>query len=104
MDYYSVVVSSVMPNHDHINEAITKYLVLLWFTDEFEHNIEANYGKDVLNTIKAICAFAANSPIWSNDDDIAAFNDTIEALKLEYPYLTGLATIHIANIAAYFWK
>jgi len=86
------------------NQAINKYVHLLWWTEEIENNIKTEFGEDVYSTIKEIYLFAGHDLVWSSFDDLQAFSKILDKMKIKYPFLNNQAAIKIANMAAYFWK
>ncbi len=89
---------------DDINDAITRFIKVPWISEKAEKLIKLNYGDITLEEIDRICAYAANSHIWSYDNHTVSFKETVESLRIEYPYLTDEALLKVTKIAAHFWK
>jgi hypothetical protein len=91
-------------NTNDINLAVNKYVHLLWWTDEIEKSIKAEFGENVYSLIYEIYLFAGHDLAWASHDDLTAYNEVLNKMKMKYPFLDHQAAIKITNMAAYFWK
>ncbi|MEO6632396.1 MAG: hypothetical protein ABIN13_11755 [Mucilaginibacter sp.] len=84
-------------NTNDINLAVNQYVHLLWWTDEIEKGIKTEFGEDVYSLIYEIYLFASH-------DDLTAYNEVLNKMKMQYPFLDHQVATKITNMAAYFWK
>lgn len=91
-------------NKSNISLAINKYVHLLWWTDEIETNIKTEFGEDVYSMINEVYLFAGHDLAWASHDDLTAYNEVLNKMKIQYSFLDHQAAIKITNMAAYFWK